>query len=132
MVEFFKILAQRAGQKMMQNPSIKLGADIMAGNAGQGFQDFAQRQYGPAMQMGRSLLSPESTTEQRADAASNLIFGGDNQPRRAPMPQMAATIPELLPMQDPNLMGQRNMRPNTSRMQISQGLPQGILPLIMG
>lgn len=128
MIEFFKILAQRAGDKMMQNPSMKLGADIMAGNAGQGFQDFAQKQYGPAMQMGQSLLNPEATMAQRADAVGNVIFGDEEQRRRArPVGQ-----PQLLPAMDPNLMSQQGVRPNTSRMQISQGLPQGILPYMMG
>jgi hypothetical protein len=128
MIEFFKILAQRAGDKLMQNPTMKLGQDIMAGNAGQGFQDFAQKQYGPAMQMGQSLLNPEATMAQRADAVGNVIFGDEEQRRRVrPVGQ-----PQLQPMDMAQPMQPVGGRPTTSRMQISQGLPQGILPYMMG
>ena len=126
MVEFFKILAQRAGDKMMQNPTMQLGRDVMSGNAGEGFRNFAQQQYGPAMQMGQSFLNPDMTMQDRAEATANVMFGDEEQRRRRARPVGA---PQLQPMD----MGQPNViRPSTARMQMSQGLPQGILPYMMG
>ena len=98
MVEFFKILGQGITNRMMRNPTMQLGQDIMAGNAAQGFENFARQQYARPMQMGQSLLNTEIPMQQRLE--------------------------EIAAIQDG--------RPRTRRMQISQGLPQGILPLIMG
>ena len=129
MVEFFKILAQRAGDKMMQNPTMQLGRDVMSGNAMQGMQNFAQQQYGPAMQMGQSFLNPDMTMQDRANAVGNVMFGDEERRRRArPVGQ-----PELQPMdmEQPSQPMASGL-PQTRRMQISQGLPQGILPYMMG
>ena len=110
MYEFLKVLGQRAGEKMMSNPMMKLGGDIMAGNAGQGFQNFAQQQYGNQLGFGQAMMNPEATGADRIDALEQM------QRRRRPMqqPQFAARPQTPLAQNAP------------IAMPYGQGLPGGL------
>jgi hypothetical protein len=117
MIEFLKMLGQKAAEKKMQNPMIQLGKDVMGGNVSQGFQNFAQNAYGPQMQFGQTMMDPNATGEQRLDAAFGVMA-----PRNQAMLGMAA------PMVQPNQQGVSALL-NTNDLPYGQGLPQyGLLP----
>jgi hypothetical protein len=117
MVEFFKMLAEKAIENKMKNPVMQLGKDVMAGNVSQGFQNFAQNAYGPQMQFGQTMMDPNATGEQRLDAAFGIMA-----PRNQAQPQTVA------PMVQPTQQGTSALL-NTQDLPYGQGLPQaGLLP----
>lgn len=120
MIEFFKLLATKAAEKAMENPTMQLGKDIMAGNAMQGVQNFAEKQFAPQLQFGRTVMDPNASMGQTMDAAFGLI--GNPQ---AAKPQTVA------PMVQPNQQGVSALL-NTQDLPYGRGLPQGILPYMMG
>lgn len=119
MYEFIKALGQRAGEKMMSNPMIKLGGDIMAGNAGQGLQNFAQQQYGNQLGFGQTMMNPEATGEQRAEAFEQMQRRRGRPMQMQQLPAMAQTpLAQNAPM----------------AMPYGQGIPggQGLFSQFMG
>jgi hypothetical protein len=81
MIEFLKLLGQKAVEQRMQNPMMQLGKDVMSGNVSQGLQNFAQNAYGPQMQFGQTMMDPNATGEQRLDAAFGIMNPAMNQSR---------------------------------------------------
>jgi len=119
MIEFLKLLGQRAVEKKMQNPIMQLGKDVMGGNVSQGLQNFAQNAYGPQMQFGQTMMDPNATGEQRLDAAFGVMA-----PRNQAQPQAASQ------MIQPNQQGISALL-NTQDLPYGQGLPQyGLLPFM--
>ena len=116
MIEFFKLLGQKAVEKAMANPTMQLGKDIMAGNAMQGVQNFAERQFAPQMQLGRTLMDPNSTMDQSMDAAFGLV---------GPQGRMAPQV------RTPQVQGISALL-NTQTLPYNRNVPQGILPYMMG
>jgi hypothetical protein len=53
----FELLGRIGSTIVGANPVLSLGRDIMAGNAAQGFQDFAKRAYGPRMNMAQGMMN---------------------------------------------------------------------------
>jgi hypothetical protein len=119
MIEFFKMLAEKAIENKMKNPVMQLGKDVMGGNVSQGLQNFAQNAYGPQMQFGQTMMDPNATGEQRLDAAFGVMA-----PRNQAQPQTVA------PMVQPNQQGTSALL-NTQDLPYGQGLPQyGLLPFM--
>lgn len=79
MIELIKVVGQKMLENKMKNPVMQLGSDLMAGNVSQGFQNFAQNAYGPQMQLGRTMMDPNATGEQRLDAAFGVVDPRINQ-----------------------------------------------------
>jgi hypothetical protein len=52
-----ELLSLIGSNMLNRSPVLSLGRDIMAGNASQGFQDFAKRAYGPQMDMARGVMN---------------------------------------------------------------------------
>ena len=119
MIDFLKVIVEKAAENAMKNPTMQLGKDLMAGNVSQGFQNFAQNAYGPQMQFGQTMMNPNATGEQRLDAAFGIMA-----PRNQAMPGSVA------PMVQPTQQGTSALL-NTQDLPYGQGLPQiGLLPFM--